>query len=529
MRMTKENIAGILQTEQFRPYIEAFNRQDEELFPQHIPNAGAWEFLKDNIPFFECPDKELELTYYFRWWTYRKHIKKTPEGFVITEFLPPVGWAGKYNTVNFTACQHYMEGRWLADQSYLDAYAHFWFRQGGTLNGPRAYTCWHAYALRQRAKATGDSSALDAYLDDMVANYTAWEKGWDWREYWVEGCPTYHTGKHDNGMFFQGDGYDAGECSIGGHGFRPMINSVMFGEAGAIAAIALHCGRDTLAAEYEAKAASLKRLVESRLWNEEDQFFEVMGADEKLVEVRELNGYVPWYFHLPDPGREVAWKQLTDPSGFAAPYGPTFAEQRHPQFVLSYTGHECQWNGPSWPLSTSLALTALANTLNDYPPQVAVGKRAFHDTLMAYARSHRRIREDGSIVPWIDENLNPYTGDWIARTRLKSWENGTWSADKGGPERGKDYNHSTFCDLIITGIAGLRPREDDTVEVNPLVPAGTWDYFCLDRVPYHGRKLTILWDRTGNKYGRGEGLQVLVDGRPAGHSQHLERIQCPMS
>ncbi len=58
--------------------------------------------------------------------------------------------------------------------------------------------------------------------------------------------------------------------------------------------------------------------------------------------------------------------------------------------------------------------------------------------------------------PWIDEDLNPLTGDWIARSRLKIWQNGTWSAEKGGVERGKDYNHSTFCDLVITGLVGLR-------------------------------------------------------------------------
>ena len=80
-------------------------------------------------------------------------------------------------------------------------------------------------------------------------------------------------------------------------------------------------------------------------------------------------------------------------------------------------------------------------------------------------------------------------------------------------ERGKDYNHSTYCDLIITGLIGLRPRVDESVEVNPLVPEGTWEYFCLDRVPYHGRTLTILWDKTGERYHKGKGLRVYADGR----------------
>ena len=37
---------------------------------------------------------------------------------------------------------------------------------------------------------------------------------------------------------------------------------------------------------------------------------------------------------------------------------------------------------------------------------------------------------------------------------------------KGDQERSRYYNHSTFNDLIITGLIGLRPRLDNTIEVN---------------------------------------------------------------
>ena len=63
----------------------------------------------------DCPDSILEKTYYFRWWTFRKHIKETENGHVITEFLPPVKWAGPYNTINCPACFHIRDGRWLKD------------------------------------------------------------------------------------------------------------------------------------------------------------------------------------------------------------------------------------------------------------------------------------------------------------------------------------------------------------------------------------------------------------------------------
>ena len=68
----------------------------------------------------------------------------------------------------------------------------------------------------------------------------------------------------------------------------------------------------------------------------------------------------------------------------------------------------------------------------------------------------------------MDENLNPFTGDWISRTRLKNWEGKGWSKDKGGVERGKDYNHSGFCDLVLSDLLGIKPSIDNFIEIRPL-------------------------------------------------------------
>jgi hypothetical protein len=153
----------------------------------------------------------------------------------------------------------------------------------------------------------------------------------------------------------------------------------------------------------------------------------------------------------------------------------------------------------------------MANVLNGYK-QNAISKADYFETLKIYTKSHRLKREDGRVVPWIDENLNPYTGDWIARTRLAP------------AVRGRDYNHSSYCDLIISGLIGLRPRPDDVVEVNPLVPADTWDWFCLDNVLYHGHFITILWDKTGRRYGKGIGLIIFADGSEIARSDVLARV-----
>ena len=85
----------VLKAGSFQHYIDDFNQHDEELYRQLVPDSAAWAFLQENIPFLDCPDKEIEQIYYFRGGR-PKHVKQTPEGFVITEILPPVAWAGKY-------------------------------------------------------------------------------------------------------------------------------------------------------------------------------------------------------------------------------------------------------------------------------------------------------------------------------------------------------------------------------------------------------------------------------------------------
>jgi len=515
-------VAGTLTTAALKKYAEQFNAQDQELYPQAIPNSEAVAFLSRNIPLFECPEKNVESTYYFRWWTYRKHIRQTPDGYIITEFLPKVPWSGKYNAIPCSGTHQYREGRWLHDSTYLQDYTAFWLQHSGTNPKYKGLKCvlGHGFplpdALWQLHLVHPCANLLIKFMPEMAANYEELKKRrkTETKLYWSK----------DGG--WEGDGM---EMAIGGPGIRPTFNSYMFAQATALSEIALIKG-DTKQAQYYVEEAELIRSqIVELLWDEQNNFFTVMRfrdiPQRKLAEVRELLGYVPWYYSIPPKGRgyEEAWRQLMDPEGFRAPYGPTTAEQRHPGFLVDYNGHECQWNGPSWPYATAQTLTAMANVLQDYPQDV-ISRRDYFDSFLTYTKCHKLEKEDGSVVPWIDENLNPYTGDWLARTRLKTWKNGIWSNEKGGIERGKDYNHSTYADLVITGLVGLRPRSDDVIEVDPLLPDDTWDYFCLDNVSYHGRLITIVWDETGDKYKKGKGLRVFSSGELVASSATLSRI-----
>jgi hypothetical protein len=208
---------------------------------------------------------------------------------------------------------------------------------------------------------------------------------------------------------------------------------------------------------------------------------------------------------------------LLTSDGFKAPFGPTTAEQSHPGFKVVYKGHHCQWNGPSWPFATSVTLKAMANLLHNYH-QMVVSKSDYIEQLLTYSNSHRRMNGKGKQVCWIDENLNPFTGDWLSRTILQSKN----SLPK---ERGKDYNHSSFCDLVISGLIGIQPSIDQMITIDPLVPSDYWDWFCLDHVKYHKKILTIVWDRDGTKYQKGKGFSVFVDGELKHNSKLIEKTE----
>ena len=56
------------------------------------------------------------------------------------------------------------------------------------------------------------------------------------------------------------------------------------------------------------------------------------------------------------------------------------------------------------------------------------------------------------------------------------------------------------------------------------MPAGAWDYFCLDQIRYHGHWLTILYDKTGERYHHGKGMRVFADGKEIARSVSLARF-----
>ena len=475
------------------------------LATRYFGNDASW--YEKNIPFFECSDPDITRIYYYRWQLYKSHLKDLgARGYMVSEFLDDVGWAwNPYQSLDDATAFHINEGRWLKDNRYMDDYITFMYSGAND----RHFSEVIAAAVYGRYLANGDRMFAIKNLEAMKHFYQLWTNHYDPSKglYYIE--PLIDATEYTIASIDASGGKDGFR---GGDAFRPTINSFMFGNAQAISRLAALTGDTNTAEIFAANAATLRDKVQTNLWNEDMQhFIDRFKVDNQFVHYwdfirgRELAGYVPWTYELPghDPKYNAAWNHLLSPQEFSGPYGlrtvgpgyEYYLRQYRYETVRGVKQPECQWNGPSWPFDTTLVLTAMANLLNDYTQDV-VHADDYVRLLKQYARQHFL---DGD--PDLQEDYNPDTGKVIV-----------------GLPRSNHYNHSGFNDLVISGLAGLRPRADDQLEINPLIPAdpaatNAINYFCLENVPYHGQMVTIVYDRDGKHYHKGAGLSVYVNGR----------------
>lgn len=422
------------------------------------------------FPKFLSSDEELNITYNYRCELYGRHVKETPAGYVITEFLPDVPWAGIYNTISCAASHHFRDGRWMHNPSVLEEYANFWCTEGN----PRLYSFPAADSILALAKVTGDYTTADALYPKLAEIHRAWDDH-----------------KTDSGMYRQLCDRDGMEFSISGDGIRPTINSYMYADKAALAVLAGRAGDSTAAQMYREDAEALRGQINDLLWNDRIGMYGVISDDGEVQNVREQIGYIPWIYGIPTSSRDDCFRNLLDTNCFLAPHGLRTADTSHPDYMKPFK-HSCLWNGPVWPFATAQTLTAVIEYLHT-SEQPTITPDEFMSLLLSYAYSHRD--EDGT--PWIDENMHPDTGIWLARSLLRRDENYKLK------DRGRHYNHSTFIDLVMTGLCGICPDEGDALRIHPL--GTSLRSFSVSGVHYHGHVLDIDWTKSA-------GLKVTVDG-----------------
>ena len=473
---------------EFKEYIELFNRDDVENVSNIVPNADAYEFLMENAPRFRCPDKEIERAFAFRSWTVRKHLKNTPDGVMMTEFLPDVPWAGKHNTINAPLFHHLNEYRWFKNAEILNDYLRWFLEDIG--GNAYVYSTPALTAMYEFLLVTGNGELLKNNAESFEKYFLGWEK------------------KHltERGLYYSIDGYDAMEFSISGttpdfkvlKGLRPTLNAYMYGDALSLACIFDMAGNAEKSKLYREKAENIKRLVDETLYDGE--FYKAIHAEDlssvsldnipENMNARELIGYTPFAYGMPDDDKVGMFKYLKDESVFLAPTGFASADRSHSRYLYD-ADHNCLWNGYVWPYATAITLNAIIALLDGYEQDVITNKD-FVDFLHTYAQMHV-ITENGHTHSFIDEAMHPEKPVWTVR-ELVGWD------------RGKDYNHSTFIDIVVRGVVGIDPRADE-LTVKPRIN-GLWKWFALENITFKGQSYNVYYDEDGDVLGKGKGVVI---------------------
>jgi hypothetical protein len=515
---------------------------DPAAFAPLLGSDHAWAVGPAGPPLFEASDANLTTAYIFRFRVLKSHIHNNTGTddpglqYVITEFSPNVPWAGRANTIPCAAGHHLTDARWLRSTAVAESYSRWWV---SGLQGvrPNYYSFW-ATAVRRRLQVEG--AAALPLISVLLPNASAM-------------LDLFGNGTHPPGSAFSANhdcmfnvpGNEGQERTISGPGCRPLVQALLFGEADALSELCAAAGDAACASRWAAAAAQWRARV-LVLWNPALASFDTLrlrnasdpgGAFSGVRELGSLSS--PWFFGAVPPDAAAAygpgWAAAFDPQGFLGPFGLRTAEARHPEYKCPLPGCSggCYWSGPVWPFETSKLLRAGVDVLQSplLAPAVPQLSRAGWWQLMGqytamhaagvwkitnYTKAAPNATADPAALARDGFLLDGLGAAWVGE--LGCAEDGAWTDD---PAKGFLYEHSTYADLVLSGVAGLapaawapgRPAPPPSLTVAPLQPAdGALAWWCADGVRVGGRVVTVLWDADGSRYGRGAGLRVLVDG-----------------
>jgi hypothetical protein len=517
------------------------DRMGEEGYQQ----ADYQSWFDRNIAFFTCSDPRITKMFYHRAYLLRRNLMEPGIGRLKWPCFSEGRWrSGWYpNVISYGAGHQIREARWLRDPKYwmgqLRTFAYNEKPDGVYPNfvrpneiGKGQYTDWITATAWDGYLVHPNQEILRQLADLLANNVRGWQKT---RDPDGDGLLSVNshwwTGMEWQPSFFYFSDYRRGPQNPSEPENRVDIDRVdltsyQYGNARTMASVYREIGRPDRASEFDALASKIESAMVAKMWDAADGWlYSLRATDGAMARAKEIVGVYPFYFDMPAAHERFGgmWESLTDAGEFWTIYPAASASKLCPAYSQDgWPGGGvggCMWNGPTWPHANSLVMSGMANAIRaeGRGSQVAEGdsshaarkssltKRHLWSLFTSYTKAQYR---DGKFsFPWTGEFYNGDTGAWKTAER--------------------DYFHSTYLDLVLTALVGMVPRNDDVLEVDPLVPPATLEYFLLDGQHYRGRDVTVAWDAPGGRDrfddGR-DGLDVYVDGKRAAHRPDLGRV-----
>jgi hypothetical protein len=488
-------------------------RLPDDLFEQHRRDYNRW--FVDNVPYFDASDVGFKKMWLYRWWVVRFNMNQfdAPDlrGYSFYE-----GKLGFDNVISFAVPVQLKELSYLRDPRFGLEQAQNSYRNvaanGAVVDPPgspywgETYSHWIASALSEFHRVHPIPEAtLRSLLPAMAADVRAWMTAYD-----PDGDALPQRRKprvtgYDLDIlsfwYFSGLRYDPYAELVDLE--RVDFASFVFANAAATGELARELGETALADELDVIAERIRKTTLTELWDEQSRFFfPRRAADDARIPVRELHGFFPFTTLLaPDEKPYTdALAKLIDQNEFWARFPP----------VITSLAHYREW---TWEMD--------GLTRNIAPHPITMGARTVIQAMKHYASGPIRAAHLMELLARYNDlvypGVNPFDPHWRpnAHEYYSKWEPNQMSQRPKASDISHDF-HSAYCYLVVEGVVGLTPRQDDKIELQPA--ALEWDYFLLDRLRYRGHDLTVVWDRPNGEVQYAafpEGFSLYIDGESA--------------
>jgi hypothetical protein len=529
-------IASLLKPVSDQKLIIAQADQDaRDLAQAQVDRYQSW--FDANLAYFDCSDPWIRKMYYHRAYVLRKNMLDARLGRMQWPTQSEGRWRSSWypNVISYGAAHQVREARWLRDPKYWQGHLRTWaenqkangvYPSHVTTRGAAGgqYTDWITSTAWDGHLVHPDREFLSKLVEELAANVRGWQRQRD-----ADGDGLLEVDSHWwTGMEYQPSFFFFSDFKVSKDFDQPArqvtlervdLTAYNYGNSAAVARIYRLLGQPAKAREFADLAEKISRALATKMWRPQRQYFYSLdAASHRLADVKEVIGVYPFYFGMVPWGKgyESAWLSILDPGQFWTKWPVASASRECPAYSqTNWPGDGraagCMWNGPTWPHANSVVMTAMARTIRATRDQVGNHsplKRAhLWELFTSFTRA--QFRDQDLEYPWTGEFYNGDTGQWKTAER--------------------DYNHSTWLDILIPDLLGLVPRDDETVEIDPLMPADAVRFFILDGQRYHGRDVTIVWDAPDpgapDHFGDGRrGLDLYIDGRLAAESPELSRL-----
>src|SRR3954447_2969929 len=257
-------------------------------------------------------------------------------------------------------------------------------------------------------------------------------------------------------------------------------------------------GNTAKAAEMQAVADRIKNAIVTYLWDSTNKLIEHRHiASNSLVPWKEINNYYPFSVGaVPNTDQyKQALRLFADPAEY--PVFPFFTANQKDKAAAAAAGEPGSNNFST--INSTVQFRLYSSVLRNYPNQWMTADD--YKKLLYWNAWAQYI---GGNTQWPD--ANEFWADWNASTKTIDYR--SW------------IHHNILGSsnwTVIEDVAGLRPRNDNQVELSPINIG--WPNFAVNNLRYRNADLSIVWDDPADgvtKYaGVPQGYSVYVNGSRA--------------